>query len=884
MSNQNLVLNIIMKASDKASTAFTRMKAAASGVHNQLGKLQQELSDVERAQKMLVQRNNLEAEMRKNSQAIIENRKQIKAYRDEIAKAGVPTKAQTAELAKLTTQSEKLKTKQAQHGAQLEKLNGSLKSFGIQARNAGQAQMQLNQRHDAAVSAIKKEQAAVEKLERARAKINAAPIKSAALFGTSMAVRGQAQNIGQGLAAPVKAYAETETAGMDLRMAMMDKAGKVLPEYEKVNELATRLGDKLPGTTAEFKNLMTMLLRQGVSVDNVLGGTGESAALLAVQLKKTPEAAAEMAAKLQDATRATEKEMLGLMDSVQRLYYSGVDDSNILGAFSALSPALDITKMKGEAAIKTFSPLIGMLDQAGLSGESAGNALRKVFSLAMDTKKIAKATKGTGIELDFTNGKGEFGGIEQMYTELAKLQKLNTVQRLKILKEIFGDDKETLQALNTMMDKGQAGYNDFAQKMANQASLNQRVNEQLSTLTNLWDAATGTFINFTASMGESIAPELKAATQWIGEINQKLSIWAANNPKTAASLMKIAAAVGILLAAGAAMTSVLAALLLPVTALNFGWASLATSFSSGIGIFTRLAGGLRILGTALLTFGRVAMTFLFTNPFGWAILAVGALILLWRNWDKVKAAIIAGWNMIRATLRNNPFLAALGGPIGLIASLIANWDRLKATVANAWTVIRGMLRNNPFLAALSGPIGLIASLIANFDRLIGKVQQAKAAMANFSVAKAASGAWGKIKSMAGFATGGYTGHGGVNDVAGIVHKGEVVFNQADVARFGGWQALERLRTTGLTGAVLERANRFLQGSKTPSPRNSIRPFIPTFRQPERMAMAGGDNITIHVHAAPNQSAQDIAAAVKREWERLQAARQRRANSSLRDKD
>ena len=52
---------------------------------------------------------------------------------------------------------------------------------------------------------------------------------------------------------------------------------------------------------------MTMLIRQGMSAKTVLGGTGEAAALLAVQLKKSPEAAAEMAAKLQDATRGTEK-------------------------------------------------------------------------------------------------------------------------------------------------------------------------------------------------------------------------------------------------------------------------------------------------------------------------------------------------------------------------------------------------------------------------------------------------------------------------------------------------------------------------------------------------------------------------------------------------
>jgi len=50
----------------------------------------------------------------------------------------------------------------------------------------------------------------------------------------------------------------------------------------------------------------------------------------------------------------------------------------------------------------------------------------------------------------------------------------------------------------------------------------------------------------------------------------------------------------------------------------------------------------------------------------------------------------------------------------------------------------------------------------------------------------------------GFDTGGYTGPGGKYQPAGIVHKGEVVFSQADVARHGGVAAVEALRR-GLTG-------------------------------------------------------------------------------------
>ncbi|MDI6026714.1 phage tail length tape measure family protein [Corticibacterium sp. UT-5YL-CI-8] len=51
----------------------------------------------------------------------------------------------------------------------------------------------------------------------------------------------------------------------------------------------------------------------------------------------------------------------------------------------------------------------------------------------------------------------------------------------------------------------------------------------------------------------------------------------------------------------------------------------------------------------------------------------------------------------------------------------------------------------------------------------------------------ASGSWGL------FDTGGYTGSGGRKDPAGIVHRGEVVFSQDDIARNGGVAAVEAMR-------------------------------------------------------------------------------------------
>ena len=884
--SKSLELKIIMSATDKASAAFKKLREGGNVLAQSLKKAEAELHDLDKAQENLLRKNKLNKELSKNGEALRKNAAEIRRLNNEIAKTGTASKEQEKELRDLTKANKKLTQAQEKNWEKVRKLDQALSAAGITAKTFSNAQDQLNKKHDAASKAVEKQRLAYEKLQNAQNKAAAAKsqmteagMRAVGLMYTARGIADTTRNV---LSAPVKAYADTETASTDLRAAMMDNTGKVSAQYKDIDNLATRLGDRLPGTTADFKNLMTMLIRQGMSAQTVLGGTGEAAALLAVQLKKSPEAAAEMAAKLQDATRGTEKEMLAIMDQVQRLYYAGTDDTNILGAFSKLSPALDTLKIKGEAAMKMMSPLVGMLDQAGLSGESAGNALRKVFTRMMDTEKIAKVTDGTGISLNFTDGKGEFGGLDKAYEQLAKLKAVNTEQRLQILQGIFGDDAETLQALNTMIEKGKAGYEEFAKKMEAQASLNQRVNDQLGTLTNLWDAASGTFTNFLAKMGESIAPELKELTKWIGDINEKLSNWAAQNPETANTIMKIVAAVGIFLTVITGIGAAISAVLVPIALAKFSFFSLFGVFSGGGGAISTIIGWLGRLGMALLGFGAKAAVFLVTNPFGWAVLAVTAIVLLWRNWETVKSALIAGWEWIKKVFQQNPLLAAFTGPIGWLIALLANWNKVKAALISGWEWIKKTFSgNNPISIAMTAAMGPIGAVINSFRILRSAATSAWEWLKKAVSIKAPSTPPSIGIPNRGFSVGGYTGAGGVHEAAGVVHKGEVVFNQRDVAKFGGWQAVEAIRRGG-AGVLANIGNRLGLGFS--DGRKSALPSPTRFNAAPHAVSMAGDNITINVHAAPGMSEQSLVNAIMAKLEARSQAKQRRRNSSFFDKD
>ncbi|HEM8615168.1 TPA: phage tail tape measure protein [Citrobacter amalonaticus] len=362
---------------------------------------------------------------------------------------------------------------------------------------------------------------------------------------------GMAAGLAAGLTLSLKTYADQENAATGLKVAMMQANGEVGKSFESINKLAVGLGNQLPGTTADFQNMMQMLVRQGIPAENILGGVGKATAYLAVQLKKTPEAAAEFAAKMQDATGTASDDMMGLFDTIQKAFYLGVDDTNMLSFFTKTSSVLQMVNKDGLKAAQGLAPISVMMDQMGMQGESAGNAVRKVIQAGLSEKKVNDVNKvlarqKLGINLDFTDGKGSFGGLDNLFTQLAKLKSLSDVKRTGVMKALFGDDAETLQVVNALIDKGKDGYDQVQQKMNRQANLNSRVQAQLGTLTNLWEAMTGTATNGLAAIGGAFSGDAKNITMWLGELGERFTKFADENPRVIRGAFGLAAGLTVL--------------------------------------------------------------------------------------------------------------------------------------------------------------------------------------------------------------------------------------------------------------------------------------------------------------------------------------------------
>lgn len=912
MSDTNLRLQVVLNAVDKITRPFRKAQAGS-----------QELAAALKASKATLKALNEQAGkidgFRKTRSQLAITEKNLAAARQEAAALATQfaaTNKPTAQQARLLGQTKNrvndLQSKFNGLRLSVQRQRDALSEAGINTKQLSEAQRRLKTDANAASAALEKQQAELRKLGERQQKLNATRRRYEktkemrnGLAGNGAGMVATGVTTGMTMLAPIKAYADSEDAATQLSASMMGPGAAVLPEFEKINRLAVSLGDKLPGTTADFQNMMTMLRRQGMSAQSILGGLGEATAYLGVQLKMAPDEAAEFAAKLQDATQTSEKDMMSLTDIIQKGFYAGVDSGNMLQGFAKIGSAMDIIKMKGLDAAQAFAPLLVMADQQGMDGGSAGNAYRKVLQAMMDTKKIKgvnKDLKGTGVKFDFTNGKGEFAGIKKMYSQLDQLKALSTEKRLRTLKDMFGDDAETLQVLNNMITKGLSGYRETAAKLQNQASLCERVDASLKTLGNKWDAAGGSFTNAKSAIGKTVAPDLKRLIDWLGELASRLRKFVEKHPQLTAALFKLGAGFAIAATALGALSLAVAVILGPLALLRMSCNVLGLKAFSSFGLISKALGG---VGKSVLWLGRLMLA----NPILAVIglIAIGA-IYIWQHWDtlgpkftalwgKVTSGVTVAWDWIKAKVSTAwEGIKSLFFKYTLPGLIYKNWDAIKTGVAEAWQTVKQTI-SNKWTEIISDVAGLPAkfketgsAIIDNiltginekWDMLKNKLSSLTDYLPDWMKSHKDKPGSPAAPSVPGFA--------GMYDSGGAIPSGQfgIVGENGPEIVNGPAHVTSRRRTAALAAS----AALTMGVAAMPAAAYPLHPMsLPAKSQPaataERTHQSQGSpvhiNAPITIVQQPGQSAQDVVAEVIRQLAAKERQAQARARSTYSDR-
>lgn len=936
--SKKLELKLLLDMVDKVTGPLKKIREASGGVSGELKATRDKLKELNKQSAQIDGYKKVSRSLSITSQDLVKAQKKMQLLDEQMKQSQNPSKALRKEHEQSIQTLRNLKGARSKLVASHKQMREELRLSGIDTRKLGDTQKELKEKIQQTTDVMELQRKKLEAVSRKQKQLNDAGAsyqKAKALQGdlagkgASMVATGAA--VGAASAIPIIEYSKAETAATDLRVAMMGAGGVVRKEFAEINTLANQLGNKLPGTTADFQNMMTTLLKQGMTPKAILGGLGEASAFLAVQVKMPFNEAAEFAAKLQDATGTSEKDMMKLMDTIQRMDGLGVTTNNMSQSFSKMSSALPILRKTGLEAVELLSPLTVMADQASIAGEVAGNAYAKMFRLSMNKTKVAKANEmleERGIKLDFTDGKGEFAGLDNMFKQLEKIKGISTEDRLPILSQIFGDDGDTLTVLNLMTDKGIAGYRETAAKMKAQASLQLRVNEQLNTLANIWDAATGTFTNALVNVGEAVAPELKQLVNWLGEMAEKLGTWIKANPELTGTLFKLAMGVGALAVGGGTLTLMLAGILGPLAMIKYsaeilGIKSLplvGSAITKLGGVFSWILGGIKSLSIAL-----------FTTPIGWLILGITALIgagyLLVTHWDTVKAWMSDFWLTIKSLAGEGieavkSYFNGLPEPLKAVLSGI--WETMKTVFS--WSPI-GLIVNNfdnivSYLTGLPAKFSSLGEM--TMDGLINGITSKIAALKEtmFGMGRDVISSFKEILGIASpskvFAVmGDQTMQGltvGINrsQQAPLNEVGKLGKQMAGAAFVLGVTALPAAAITDQTRIIRDEyqsadysvpdAIRLVKEGELPARKpksddlspddNSLTHSTAPDRlgafaqrqapQPQTVHIDAGIHAPITVYATANMNAQDVAQLIAIELEKRERAQQARLRSSLKD--
>jgi hypothetical protein len=555
-------------------------------------------------------------------------------------------------------------------------------------------------------------------------------------MGTKASLMGH--GIVSALQTPIAAFANLDEASTNLRVAMMDNLGRIPPQFAEINRQAVELGNILPGTTADFVNSARALIENGTSLETVVNGGLKAAAYLGVILKIPQAGAAEMVAKFREAFGLAENELTKMADLTQRAKFAfGLNPEEVKYAAQYAGATLNNLKLTGIENTKMFLAMQGIARQKGMEGSVFGtNFASMLNNIGMMEQKLGRNSKimqeinsdlaHAGIKMNFFDSSGKFVGLEKMVAELEKLKVLTEQDKLNVMNKIFG--MEGGRVASMLSDAGVGGLHNAMATMARQADLMQRIEETNKSARNIWEALTGTIENFWAAFGgpmvTSLYPYMKAVNEFVGgpmmawiDRNKDLVKWLGLGALAVGGLLVVLGGVGIV--AGAVGSGV----------------------SALLGVFSAVAGGVGMLGRALVWLGPILgrtlltaflaaakgawafTTALLANPITWIIAAVIALgvgiYMLVRHWDTVKAATQRFWDYLK-TVAGSIGTALSSAITGGMAAIQSGVSRAVSAVVQVGGRLLSVFTSLPARMFQAG-VGIIEQLWQGMMSAAGKL-------------------------------------------------------------------------------------------------------------------------------------------------------------------
>lgn len=649
--SSSLTFSAVLQLVDRMSPALRRVTQHSQQLTERLARTRTTAQGLEQQLGQIQSLNRLQAELSQTSQRLDQARTQHERLAQAMQHVQQPTVAMVNQLNRAERQVQSLTDRQTRQTTQLQHLQRDLQAAGIDTSRLGEAEQRLSQRLTESNRLLDAQRQRLARLEQQQQR-NAAAHQQ---YQRTMQTRSTLQGAGveAGLAAgatgatllqTIKAYATYEDAMLGLARqvpGMRDQNFKLTASYHQLGNDLQRLSERLPMATTGL-----IALAEGGSRMGVVSSQADFETNRRNLLRFTETiAGAAVAFDMQDQAQQLGEDM----GRIASLFKHPIAQINQMG--DILNYLDDNAQSKGGDIINVMQRMAGVATQVGMSwrdtaalgstflslgaspeiASTAGNAMIRELAIAnMQPKRFQAGLDALGLKAASIQKGMATNATGTILKVLDAINKLPKARQAEITTQLFGkeygDDAAKL-ANNIQEYRRQL---QLVQDTAANGSMDREMQARTETLSAQWQILKNRLFNNNSSLGallrSNVAAILSSINSLLGRINQ----WISDNPELAGSILKVVAAIAIVLGAISGLAFTIATVLGPFALLRLSMMLLAPAIG-----------------------GAATAVWAFMAPLLPIIAAIGLLAaaayLLYTRWDQlapvfkaVRSAILDG--------------------------------------------------------------------------------------------------------------------------------------------------------------------------------------------------------------------------------------------------
>lgn len=613
-----------------------------------------------------------------------------------------------AQLRNYGSQLERLTREYQQGKMSAEQYKTSAAAITQQIRNTGMSVEAYRTNMQRLRAEMERTRMAQEHMRQAAANQQAAQAR----FGAARSgVMSGAMNVAI-VAAPLAAAA-SEAMHFESAMADVKKVVDGTDEYfQSMQGDILALTRTMPMAATDIAKIVAAGGQAGIPTDDLMA-FAEAAAKMGIAFDVTADQAGDMMAKWRTAFHMGQPEVIALADKINYLGNTTAASAPLISdVVTRIGPLGEIGGVASGEIAAMGASMIGTGVQSEIAATGIKNLVLGMTAGEGATKSQAAAFAALGMDATDMASRMQQDSKGAILDVLEALKSLDKEKQASVLSDLFG--KESIGAIAPLLsnlDNLKENFEKVSDASQYAGSMQAEYEARCKTTENALQLAKNAAAEMAINLGSALLPVISKGAQGLAGYVTQWAAWANANQGTVQTILQVAAALGGLymyIKITELASAAFAVAQTTAAAATVAWSSAST------------AGGAAVRGASMATRAaavaqwawNAAMT---ANPVGLVIVAIaaviGALYLLYENFDRVKAFCVSIWESPAAA-----WLAFLAGPVGMIiyagAAIIANWESIKTWFTLLWNDPKAALL--ALVQSVSGAFSSMATTVMSW--------------------------------------------------------------------------------------------------------------------------------------------------------------------------